>query len=200
MGGDLEDEHLDRLLEPDPACTPPPAAHDPLGRLLRAAATPNPQTTADQARVSAGEDAAVAAFRAARQQTAHGRPARADPRPRKVRRVVLAGALAGCLAAALLAAAALYPHHTDSGHTRAPALEPLTTSPPGTGPAPSGGTSPRPLDNTGTTIDPLTATPTRPSKAQQTESADHATKDKCPGSSAHGKTPPGQSKAGKSGC
>jgi hypothetical protein len=110
--------------------------------------------------------------------------------------------LVGCLAAALLAAAALHPHLGDSDHTRAPALKPLTTSPPVTGATPSGGTSPRPLDNTGT-IDPLTVTsqPWRtPSKSRQTEPSDQAAENKCPKSSAHGKIPPGRLKARKSGC
>ncbi|AYF27372.1 hypothetical protein CSH63_08000 [Micromonospora tulbaghiae] len=129
-GGPADRAESDRLLDAARAGTPPGADADPLSRLLSAAAGP-----AAPGEV-AGEERALAAFRAARAGT---EPAPvAAPRPR--RRLRIAAALSG-LAATAVAGVAFAAVRLDSNPE--PVLPPATTAGP-TGPAVTGPSRPAP--------------------------------------------------------
>ncbi|MFI7306557.1 hypothetical protein ACIBM8_25365 [Micromonospora aurantiaca] len=136
-GGPADRAESDRLLDAARAGSPPGADADPLTRLLSAAAGPaGPDEVA-------GEEQALAAFRAARAGTAAA-PVIA-PRPR--RRLRVAAALAG-LAATAVAGVAFAAVRLD--HDPEPVAPPATTAAPtgagptGTGPAVTGPSRPAP--------------------------------------------------------
>jgi hypothetical protein len=179
MGGGTEDEHLNRLLDHAGAAEPPPG--DALAHLLHTAAT------TDLACASAGEEAAAAAFRAARLAATHGSPRR----HRQDHRLVLAGLAAAALAGLLITATALHPHTADTGHAQGPTHSPQPANSPG-GNRPQ--TSAIPLDDTAS-INPLSPTIT-PTVVQS-----HAPASTCKNApAAHVQTPRRQAKARRSHC
>ncbi|SCE93404.1 hypothetical protein [Micromonospora marina] len=138
-GGPADRAESDRLLDAAPVGTPPETDADPLTRLLSAAAAP-----AAPGEV-AGEERALAAFRAARAAagTAPAAAAVAAPRPR--RRLRIAAALSG-LAATAVAGVAFAAVRLD--HRPEPVGPPATTAgptgPSGAGPAVTGPSRPAP--------------------------------------------------------
>ncbi|MBO4139879.1 hypothetical protein J5U46_06930 [Micromonospora tulbaghiae] len=140
-GGPADRAESDRLLDAARAGTPPGADADPLTRLLSAAAGP-----AAPGEV-AGEERALAAFRAARATdgTAPTAAAVAAPRPR--RRLRIAAALSG-LAATAVAGVAFAAVRLD--RPPEPVVPPATTAgptgagPTGTGPGVTGPSRPAP--------------------------------------------------------
>ncbi|MEV4694967.1 hypothetical protein AB0K27_28095 [Micromonospora echinospora] len=128
-GGPGDRAESDRLLDAARAGTPPGAEADPLTRLLSAAAGPA------TAREVAGEDQAVAAFRAARAAPA----AVSAPATRPRRRLRVAAALSGLAATAVAGvafAAVQLDRHPDPVTPPAPATSgPGTTGPTATGPS-----------------------------------------------------------------
>ncbi|MEU8315499.1 hypothetical protein [Micromonospora sp. NPDC048169] len=157
-GGPADRAESDRLLDAARAGTPPAADADPLTRLLSAAAGP-----AEPGEV-AGEEQALAAFRAAR--TSGASPAAGPvvaPRPR--RRLRIAAALSG-LAATAVAGVAFAAVRLD--REPEPVLPPATTArptgegPTGAGPAVTGPSRPAPSTPAGDASDatsPPAATP-----------------------------------------
>ncbi|MBU8861152.1 MULTISPECIES: hypothetical protein [unclassified Micromonospora] len=134
-GGPADRAESDRLLGAARAGTPPEADADPLTRLLSAAAGP-----AAPGEV-AGEERALAAFRAARAAAGTAPAAVAAPRPR--RRLRIAAALSG-LAATAVAGVAFAAVRLDH-HRPEPVVPPATTAgPTGTGPGVTGPSRPAP--------------------------------------------------------
>ncbi|MFJ5543936.1 hypothetical protein [Micromonospora chalcea] len=130
-GGPADRAESDRLLDAARAGSPPGAQTDPLTRLLSAAAGP---ATAGEV---AGEDRAVAAFRAARAAPAPGPAPAPAVRPR--RRLRIAAALSGLAATAVAGvafAAVRLDRHPDPVIPPAPATSgPGVTGPTATGPS-----------------------------------------------------------------
>ncbi|MEU7808203.1 MULTISPECIES: hypothetical protein [unclassified Micromonospora] len=166
-GGPADRAETDRLLDAARAGTPPAAETDPLTRLLSAAAGP---ATAGEV---AGEDRAVAAFRAARAAPAPVPVPAVRPR----RRLRIAAALSGLAATAVAGvafAAVRLDRHPDPVIPPAPATSgPGATGPTATGPsrpAPStpageasGAASPPTRDVTPTPTPSVPAAPPAPS-------------------------------------
>ncbi|MGV9765938.1 hypothetical protein [Micromonospora tulbaghiae] len=140
-GGPADRAESDRLLDAARAGTPPEADADPLTRLLSAAAGP-----AAPGEV-AGEEQALAAFRAAREAAATAPAAAAVAAPRPRRRLRIAAALSG-LAATAVAGVAFAAVRLD--HDPEPVVPPATTAAPtgagptGSGPAVTGPSRPAP--------------------------------------------------------
>ncbi|WP_435123227.1 hypothetical protein [Micromonospora tulbaghiae] len=126
-GGPADRAESDRLLDAARAGTPPEADADPLTRLLSAAAGP-----ASPGEV-AGEEQALAAFRAARAGTTAAPVPVTAPRPR--RRLRIAAALSG-LAATAVAGVAFAAVRLDR-HPE-PVVPPATAGPTGAGPTGTG--------------------------------------------------------------
>ncbi|MFG2069975.1 hypothetical protein ACGFKZ_24255 [Micromonospora tulbaghiae] len=133
-GGPADRAESDRLLDAARAGTPPGAEADPLSRLLSAAAGP-----AAPGEV-AGEERALAAFRAARAAAGAAPAAAAVAAPRPHRRLRIAAALSG-LAATAVAGVAFAAVRLDGNPE--PVLPPATTAGP-TGPAVTGPSRPAP--------------------------------------------------------
>lgn len=133
-GGPADRAESDRLLDAARAGTLPGADADPLSRLLSAAAGP-----AAPGEV-AGEERALAAFRAARAAAGAAPAAAAVAAPRPRRRLRIAAALSG-LAATAVAGVAFAAVRLDSNPE--PVLPPATTAGP-TGPAVTGPSRPAP--------------------------------------------------------
>ncbi|MET7467854.1 hypothetical protein ACFYON_09810 [Micromonospora sp. NPDC005686] len=157
-GGPADRAESDRLLDAARVGTPPGTDADPLTRLLSAAAGP-----AVPGEI-AGEERALAAFRAAREAagTAPAAAAVAAPRPR--RRLRIAAALSG-LAATAVAGVAFAAVRLD--RPPEPVVPPATTAgptgagPTGTGPAVTGPSRPAPSTPAGDASD--AASPPAPS-------------------------------------
>ncbi|MFI8803379.1 hypothetical protein [Micromonospora chalcea] len=139
-GGPADRAESDRLLDAARAGSPPGPQTDPLTRLLSAAAGP---ATAGEI---AGEDRAVAAFRAARAAPAPGPVPAVRPR----RRLRIAAALSGLAATAVAGvafAAVRLDRHPDPVIPPAPA----TSGPGVTGPTATGPSRPAPSTPAGET-------------------------------------------------
>ncbi|MBB5114311.1 hypothetical protein ACLQ2Y_03425 [Micromonospora echinospora] len=134
-GGPGDRAESDRLLDAARAGTPPGAEADPLTRLLSAAAGP---ATAGEV---AGEDQAVAAFRAARAAPAPAPVSAPAARPR--RRLRIAAALSG-LAATAVAGVAFAAVQLDRHPEPVVPPAPATTGPAGSGPTATGPSRPAP--------------------------------------------------------
>ncbi|MFF0656302.1 hypothetical protein [Micromonospora tulbaghiae] len=140
-GGPADRAESDRLLDAARAGTPPEADADPLTRLLSAAAGP-----AAPGEV-AGEERALAAFRAAREAAATAPAAAAVAAPRPRRRLRIAAALSG-LAATAVAGVAFAAVRLDRAPEPvlppAPTAGPTGAGPTGSGPAVTGPSRPAP--------------------------------------------------------
>ncbi|SCG36271.1 hypothetical protein [Micromonospora humi] len=152
--GPADRAESDRRL--DAARAAPPAGGDPLARLLAAAAAP---ATGDEL---AGEERALAAFRAARAAPAVTERA---PAPRPRRRLRIAAALSG-LAATAVAGVAFAAVRLDHGPE--PVVPPTSTTA-GTGPTGTGPSRPAPSgpagEASGAAASPTPPSPTPPSSA-----------------------------------
>ncbi|MFI7208286.1 hypothetical protein [Micromonospora aurantiaca (nom. illeg.)] len=167
-GGPADRAESDRLLDAARAGTPPVADADPLTRLLSAAAGP---AAPDEV---AGEERALAAFRAARAargtQPAAGSVPAPVAAPRARRRLRIAAALSGLAATAVAGVAfaavrldrepePVAPPATTAGPSSA---GPSGTGPTGTGPTGTGPTGTGPTGTGPTGTGPAVTGPSRP--------------------------------------
>ncbi|WFF05454.1 hypothetical protein O7622_20630 [Micromonospora sp. WMMD1076] len=160
-GGPADRAESGRLLDAARAGTPPQADAGPLTRLLSAAAGP-----AAPGEV-AGEERALAAFRAARATAGTTPVAAAVAAPRRRRRLRIAAALSGLAATAVAGvafAAVRLDRHPEPVVPPAPTAGPTGAGPTGTGPSVSGPSRPAPSTPAGGASD--AAPPPAPTRAR----------------------------------